>query len=254
MDFSKAFRYFIIFSIGLVFSLSSYAEDKAILMDSWIIDLQPDQHAAFSTALKSHLEDRAKQNEPRDWWVYTPVTGENMNRYIVRSCCHTWSSFDQHKQWRAQHSLDPSWQTLLAQHTSNYSHRISKADFPNSRWPEGLLVPPLMGITEYHIKSGHDSAFQEAKSKMSELAISGEWQRDWLWVETVTGENIETLMVLHQDFSDIAPLEIDIFDVLSKQLKSDEKAGQLFTDFFSHVESESYQIFEARPELFVVPE
>ncbi len=223
-------------------------------MESWVIDIKPSDKTAFELALTTNLTERKQNNEARDWWVYTPMTGEYLNRYVIRSCCHTWSSFDQHRQWSAEHFPQQQWDKLLQQFASHYSHSIGKADFANSRWPEGLLVPALIGITEYHVKPGHDGAFQAAKSKMSQLAIAGEWQRAWLWVETVTGTNIETLMVLHPNFTDMAPLETGIFDVLSQQLDSDEKAVALFDEFFSHVYHEQYQIYQARPDLFTVPD
>lgn len=254
MNINLSNRYLAILLISLCFTAATQAADEAVLMDSWVIDIKPGQNAAFEQALKTNLVKRTQQDEPSDWWVYTPVTGEHLNRYIVRSCCHTWTSFDQQRQWSAQHLPEQQWIDLLQQHASNYSRKISKADFPNSQWPEGLLVPGLMGITKYHIKSGHDSAFQAAKSRMSKLAIAGEWQRNWLWVETVTGENIETLMVLHPNFADMAPLETDIFDVLSKQLGSDDQAAQLFDELFSHISHEQYQIYQARPDLFTAPE
>ena len=240
--------------VCLFFSFFANAEDPPILMDSWIIDIKNDQRIGFETALKSHLYQRSEADEPRDWWVYTPVTGGNMNRYIIRSCCHTWKSFDQQREWQAEHLPDQSWVLLLDQYANNYSHKVSKVDFPNSHWPKGLLVPKLIGITEYQIIPGHDGAFQAAKTNMSQLAIAGEWKRGWLWVETVTGENIETLMVLHSNFSDVAPLKQGVFEVLSQQLGSELQAEQLFDELFSHVSEENYQIYQARPDLFAVPE
>jgi len=236
---------------GLLFNAEPVlAADDAVLVDTWLIHLKPGRKAVFEKELAKHLHQRAAAKEPRNWWVYTPVTGENLHLYLIRSCCHNWASFDHHEQWEIEQNQQHKWLALLSKHSDRHSRRISKVDFSNSRWLGKIAPEPLLALTEYHVKSGQDGAFQAAKARMSKLAIKGGWQRRWLWLETVTGPNIETLLMAHPNYADVAALETDIFDVLSNQLGSEEKAGELFSEFFKYIDHEHYQLYRARPELY----
>ena len=61
-----------------------------------------DQAEAFEAALKAHMAKRVEMGDARSWQVYQAVTGDEMNNYVIRSCCHSWADKDSYQAWVAE--------------------------------------------------------------------------------------------------------------------------------------------------------
>ena len=103
------------------------AEDKPaqVIADGWTMVPKADHGKEFVAAMKEHIAYRIEKGDPRHWDVYVPVTGGNLNRYLVRSCCDTWAEQDSYRKW-TQENLGNHFNETVAPHVEKYMHNFTE--------------------------------------------------------------------------------------------------------------------------------
>lgn len=249
----RARIYFTAIALLLLLPFGLQAADEPNKVDMWTVHVKAGHQPAFETALKTHLAHRAEIGDPRSWQVYSPVTGSDLNTYLLRACCHTWADNDTYQTWSEEKNPIEDWMANVDQHVEGYAHSISTMDFENSNWPEDDAAVNYVGVTDFMIKPGHRGGFEASKAVLSNHLKAGNWPRRWGWGDTVNGPDVAFVASAYADYASMAPPEKGFMAVIAEQMGSPEDAQAALGEFMSHVDSTDYQIYRWHSDLSSPP-
>lgn len=236
----------------LTASASVLAQDPAgNLTESWVMTVKQGQQAAFEAAMKVHVAVRADSGDPRFWNVYVPATGDEMNRYEIRTCCFGWADQDAYANWYVNNpGVMGDWFTNLDQFIENYAHYFSETDMDNSHWVSEGQPVSLVGVTEFFIAPGQAANFAAAKTELSQIAINQGWgaNHNWAWAEQIGGKPVSSLMVPFENYAAMAAQSQNFTDFTSEHMGA-EAAAALFGRFSASTSGSQYTIWSYRPDL-----
>ncbi len=240
-----------IYSILLVLLLfpalcvaDNHEKKPQLIADSWSVTPKADHGNEFEEALKAHLAMRAEKGDPREWHVYVPVTGDDLNRYVIRSCCFQYADQDSYGKW-SQENMGQHWNETVHPHVKSYAHNYSELDAENSNWGDDT-VANYVGVTMFHIKPGKGGKMGEAIADMSTLAKENDWARNWSWFYPVGGSSSVGLATPFENYAQMAPMEENFYQFAKKHLKSEKKADKMFDKFGSAHSGSEYTIWRHR--------
>ncbi|AZG36286.1 MULTISPECIES: hypothetical protein [Shewanella] len=238
---------FIALIVGVML-LPPLAWAKESLSDSWIMTPKDGKSMEFEQAFKKHVARRAELNDPRSWRVYVPVLGDELDRYVIRSCCFGWQGFDEYRQWSEDKDPMTDWQKNVDKLVDKYEHYFSMMDMDNSKWADELTYK-YVGVTHYTVKQGHWRAMEEDKKILSEAAKVQKWPYSWSWESSVGGASVLMLAVPYKSYAEMEPPETGFAKMLAMHLGSEDKAKQTLERWASHFESTHYALYEWREDL-----
>jgi hypothetical protein len=222
-------------------------KEVTVIADSWVMEPKAGHADQFEAALKEHMAMRAEKGDSRQWHTYVPVTGDNLNHYVVRSCCAEWAEQDSYREWSMENSSEHFNETVHP-HVQSYSHNFAELDRKNSHWGEDVKAN-YVGVTHYKVKMGKGRQMSEALKQMSTLAKDNNWPHSWSWSYPVGGSYAVNLVIPFENYADMAPLEESFYAFISKVMKSEEKAQKMFEQFSDSFSSTDYQIYRLRKDL-----
>lgn len=240
--------YSILFALLLIPALC-VAEDKPpqVISDGWTMVPKAGHSDDFEAALKAHMAFRVEKGDTRHWDVYVPVTGDNLNKYIVRTCCKPWAEQDTYRKWTRE-NIGNHFNDTVHPHVDHYSHNFGELDIENSHWGDDVDAS-YVGVTTWEIKSGKGGQASASIGAMSALAKENGWSRNWVWSYPVGGSSRVSLVTPFKNFADMAPMEENFYQFAKKHLKSEKKADAMFKDFNGSFSSSEYSIYRHDKEL-----
>ncbi|MCX7554432.1 hypothetical protein OS175_11110 [Marinicella sp. S1101] len=218
------------------------AEDKPpqVISDAWTMIPKAGHEAKFEEALKAHLKFRHDNGDTRHWDTYRPVTGDSLNRYIVRSCCQPWAEQDSYRKW-SNETLGNHFNENVHPHVEKYMHNFGEVDMDNSNWGEGVEAN-YVGVTYWNIKPGKGGQASDAIKQMSTLAKENDWPRSWSWSYPVGGDHRVMLATPFKNFADMAPMEENFYQFAMSHMK-EKKVKEMFKNFNGSFSGSSYGIY-----------
>jgi len=223
------------------------------LAELWVLEIEPGQGEAFRAGVKAHVAFRQELGDPRPWQAYVPLLGDNLNRFVVRHCCFEWADADTYRQWDEDHpEVGAHYVEHVAPHTASAAHFFETIDWANSHWSDAGGPHSLFAITEFRVTPGNSGAFDEARVKLSQIAIQNGWASDdhaWLWLSSIGGEPTQAIAIPHRDFASLAGRQPTFADFLAERMGSPEKAAEMMQSLMSAVATIDYQIWEHQPDL-----
>ncbi len=242
-------KYYSILLTLLLIPALCVADDKPpqVISDGWTMVPKMDQGEAFEKALKAHLDYRQEKGDPRHWDVYVPVTGDELNRYVVRSCCKPWAEQDSYRKWTQEH-IGNHFNETVHPYVKSYAHNYGVMDTMNSNWGQGVDAS-YVGVTNWTIKPGKASNAKESVTAMSQLAKDHEWPHNFSWSYPVGGESMVMLAVPFENYSAMAPLDENFYQFAKKHLKSKKKTEKMFADFNASFSGSHYTIYRHNKDL-----
>ena len=222
-------------------------KEPTLIADSWTMVPKAGHDSQFEAALKKHMAMRSEKGDSRQWMTYTPVTGNDFNHYVVRSCCATWADQDSYEDWDNTETHQHFMETVHP-HVESYSHNFSELDQKNSNWGEEVKAP-YVGVTHYKVKMGKWRQMSEAMKQMSALAKDNNWPHHWSWSYPVAGSGAVNLVIPFENYAAMAPLDESFYAFVSKVMKSEKKAQKMFDQFSGSFSSAEYQIYQQRKDL-----
>ena len=225
------------------------ADEKqpTVIADSWVMVPKAGHEYQFEAAVKKHMAMRAEKGDSRVWHTYTPVTGQDLNHYVVRSCCTEWADQDSYRDWSRQNTMQ-HFNDTIHPHVESYSHNFSEIDRKNSHWGDDVKAH-YVGVSSYQVKMGKWRQMNAALEKMSKLAKDNNWPHHWSWSYPVGGPGTVNLVIPFENFADMAPLDESFYEFISKKMKSEKKAQKMFEQFSGSFSSADYQIYRHRKDL-----
>lgn len=250
----KAFSFFLgtvittlLFTSPAIHAAESSAD--ANLAEMWVMKVERGKEAAFETAFKKHLEERAKKGDPRAWQTWTAVTGDEFGNYYVRYCCFAWKDLDSYEKWTMDSKIMEHWNKHVDAHVAGYEHHFARIDMTNSHWPETANDYPMVGVSHYLPKMGTYQALEKSKKALSDAAKAMKWPYHWAWDSPINGAPGLSLVIPYKNYADMAPPEKPFSEMLAKHLGSEEKAAAMLKDWMSHFETVHYQVYRWRTDL-----
>jgi hypothetical protein len=236
------------FSPNLVF-----AQDTPPLAEMWILIPKAGHAQELSDAIKEHMDFRSGHGDPWRWDSYTPLLGDDLDRFAVRSCCHNWADVDSYREWNNNNpAVGTHFGEHVAPHVEKYQHYFEEIDWANSHWNNEGGPYKYFAVTEFTVKAGESADFNAAREKMSQIAINQGWadnKRSWLWATTIGGEPLISVIVPHVNFASMASTGEGFTDFLASQLGSAEAAAELMKKFSAATWGSDYQVWVHREEL-----
>jgi hypothetical protein len=219
----------------------------------WIIIPKAGHAQELSDALKEHMDFRSGHGDPWRWDAYTPLLGDDLDRFAVRSCCHNWTDMDHYREWSNTNSaVGAHFGEHVAPHVEKYAHYFEEIDWANSRWNAEAGPYKFFAVTEFTVKAGESANFHAAREKMSQVAINQGWannERSWLWATTIGGNPKVSVIVPHKNFASMAVSDEGFADFLARQLGSADAAAELMKQFSAATWGSDYQVWVHREEL-----
>jgi hypothetical protein len=225
-----------------------HAQDKEMLAEMWQMTPKTGMAQTFEKGLQEHIKHRQKLGDPRTWHVYTPVLGNELDSYLIRSCCYEWKEMDSYQQWIKDKDPMTHWYKNVDDKVAHYGHSMAIMDFANSNWPEDVIAN-YVGVTYYKIKSGHGSDVETDIKVISDVAKANNWPYHWSWSYPVSGEAGLHLAIPFENFAAMAPPEQKFNALMVKHLGGEDKAKAFWQNWASHFETTHYNIYHHRKEL-----
>ena len=221
------------------------------LSEMWIMVPKAGHGKEFVEGLKKHMAYRTEQGDSREWGTYTPLLGDDLNRFAVRYCCFNWADVDTYRAWGRENSqVSDHFEDYVGPHVEKFEHYFESTDWANSHWSDKNDDARFFAVTEFRIKPGHGSDFDAARDKMSQIAINQGWatdERSWIWNRTIGGKPLESIVIPHANFASMAREEKSFSRFLATHM-GEGPAADLMKRFSAAAYSD-FQIWEYREEL-----
>jgi hypothetical protein len=234
----------------LIFPALTFAEDKepTLIADIWTMTPKAGHEADFHAALKAHIKFRQDHDDPRNWQVFSPIVGDHMNTYLIRACCFEWSAQDSYEEWSEKSGVQKHWNETASKYVASYNHNFNEADMENSH-SVSTTVTNFVGVTRYKVKNNAWEKLNKAIASLSSIGKDNNWPHSWSWGYPVSGPTDVILAVPFKNYADMAPLDENFFQFVSKHLKSKKKAQKIFDRFTNSIESSEYSIYKKLDDL-----
>ncbi|MEJ8568172.1 hypothetical protein [Elongatibacter sediminis] len=227
-------------------------ESPANLSEAWYVTVKPGHQAAFETAFKEHARVRNDHGDPRSWDVFTPITGENLYVYGIRTCCFSWPDQDAYDQWnRDNAAVMEHWSSEVDPHVEHYGHYFYETDSANSHWTDNGEPVRLVGVTEFYPAPGHSADFTAARTELSQVAIEQGWTEGghrWAWLNRIGGKPVTILAVAYSNYAAMNPQDPSFYEFLSDHLGAD-RANALMKQLSGSTRGSKYSIWAHRADL-----
>jgi hypothetical protein len=221
------------------------------LTEMWLVTPKAGHQAEFKKGLAAHMAFRSEHGDPRSWQSYTPLLGDNLSQVAIRYCCFEWADQDAYREWSDQaEEISAHFAENVAPHAENWEHYFEASDFKNSHWVEENGPYKFFAVTDFKIKQGHSREFDDARDKMSQIALDQGWatnDRSWLWTTTIGGPPQEGIVIPYKNFAAMDRDEDSFYRFLSKHM-GDEAAAALLQQFSTAAKSSHFQIWEHQEE------
>lgn len=242
-------------ALSLALPASVHADSHEMpkpLSDVWIVVPKNGMEAQFETGLKSHMKIRADGGETREWTVYTPVIGDRIDMYQIRSCCHDYADQDNYASDPSQQAYGDHWNEFVHPYVDHYHHYLERNDWKNSHMPEDAGPFKYYGVTTWTWKENAGQAPEKAREKMSQLALQEGWSEAgnyWLWLSRIGGKPVLMLVSGFENYADMAPDEVPFAAFMAEKMGSEEAVDKLFTEFGAGFSGSSYTVWTEREDL-----
>ncbi|GAA5188617.1 hypothetical protein [Ferrimonas gelatinilytica] len=231
----------------MAFSAVLHAEDT--LADHWMVTPKAGEQKTFEEALKKHLNYRQGKGDPRQWKVYVQVLGENLNTYIIRSCCFKWAEMDQYRQWGQDNRTTDHWNDHVKPLVAHASHNFSRLDMVNSHWPEDDSEYQYFGVSQMKVKAGHAASTRSDLATISDHAKEMKWPYFWSWSWQEAGDNTLSLVTPFPNYAAMESPQTSFFEALKQHLSSESRAQKLIESWSSHFSDSRYDLYRLRTDL-----
>ncbi|WP_371189076.1 hypothetical protein [Thalassotalea maritima] len=200
---------------------------------------------AFEKALIDHMQFRAKQNEQNNWQVYTQVIGEDLNMYMLRSCCTNWDKIEEHNAWAVMSNTAQHWRDNVSQYVVDSARYFSRIDRDNSHW-DSSKVYKYFGVESLTVAPGKGFAARAGIKAISAAAKQMQWPDSWAWHTRIGGEAQIQLVFGYDSYADMMPPEKNFYQRLSEHLTSEQAAQAMISEYKSAFLSSNYAIYVYR--------
>ncbi len=221
------------------------------LSDVWVMVVKPGMDDEFNAAVATHLKFRKDAGESRAWNAYRVAAGHNMKPVAFRSCCFNWADLDTHAAETEELGLREHFAANVAQYVDHLHHYLERADIENSHWPDEGTNGPYYSVTTWKVKEGAGPEVREARARISQLALDGDWadgEINWLWFSREIGDAEISLVSSYENYAAMEPPEPSFYEFIVEEI-GQEEADAVFADFSSGFADSDHTIWVHDPDI-----
>ena len=210
------------FFVSMSHAVAQDEEENDRLARVVVITAEDGHEKALEEAITAYHHSMGDKEGAWRYQWYSILTGPNTGKYIARSGGHDWADFD------AEHDWDEEAAAKFAKdvqpHIAEATIMIAQTDDEVGIWPENLEGYDYFSITNWHVKQGKNTAFNDGLKKINEALKGGGWPNYYAFTYPVSGGkgNQVTLVSPRKNFADMAPKEPKFIDIMSKAMGEDE--------------------------------
>lgn len=223
-------------------------KDKEWLAESWVMTAKADAMPQLEKALMEHVKHRQDKEDPRNWKIYSPVFGDDLNRLLVRAGGITWADMDSYKDWVQSTDVMAHWEAGAGKHVAHYAHHLAYMDSANSHWGPDVKYN-YVWVTTHTIKPGHGSAVSADIKVLADAAKAEQWPYHWGIGYSVSGENTVMIAIPYESWSAMAKPETSFMDMLAKHMQDKDKAKETMKRWASHFTHTHENVWALRSDL-----
>ena len=205
----------------------------------------------YEAGRKKHMGWHKAQGDPWTWNVYEILTGPDTGGYVIVSPNHQWADIDT---WTAKYNEADQADAAASMAGTQASSQLSYWTQLNaiSRLPAADAAPtPLVSLTVYSVKPGHDSALTAAIVKLNTALVAAKYPLHSLWFRLSSGGATPAYAVVTPR-ANMASFGDAVMPAIEKQLG---KAGSdaLVKEFFDNVTGVTTELLQRRVDLSYAP-
>jgi hypothetical protein len=133
-------------------------------------------------------------------------------------------------------------------HVGHIEHYLGEFDPAHSHWLENDAYR-YYGVTSVTIRPGTHGQMLQALDRIHGALVAQKWPRSWAIEMTIGGDGGMVIVQPYTDYAGMAEPEPGFFAVLAQALGSPEAAGTALSQLGQTFESESYTVYQFRPDL-----
>lgn len=205
----------------------------------------------YEAGRKKHMAWHKAQGDPWTWTTYDVTTGPDTGSYVIASPGHQWADFDT---WTAKYGAADSADAaasvggMTTGSQMAYWTQLSAV----SRLPPADSTPtPLLSLTTYTVKFGHDAAFVATLSKVSAALSAAKFPLHSIWYRLSNGGSVPAYAVVTPR-ANMASMSASVLEALEKQLGK-AATDALAKEFFDHVTGVQTELLQRRADLSYAP-
>jgi hypothetical protein len=201
----------------------------------------------YEAGRKKHMAWHKAQGDPWTWSTYEVTTGPDTGSYLISSINHQWADFDKFGDGDTADANVSMAGTQAGSQMAYWTQLSSLSRLP----PAGAPPAPLLSLTVYGVKPGHDAALTAAIGKLNAALNAGKFPLHSIWYRLTNGGSTPSYAVVTPR-ANMASFDIAILAALEKQLG---KAGTdaLVKEFFDNVNTVSTELLQRRADLSYAP-
>ena len=182
-----------------------------------------------------------KEGAMRYQW-YSIETGPDTGKYIARSGGHNWADFDATHDWDKK--AGEKFASDVNPHVADVDIFITRSDRELGMWPESMEGYQYFMVSNWNIKPGKGSVFNDGIKKIDAALKAGGWPNYYSFTYNVTGGkgNTVTLVSPRKNYADMAEKEPGFMDIMNKAMGEEEAAAFVATWAESYWVGEKYML------------
>ena len=208
--------------------------------------------AQYEAARKKHMAWHKAQKDPWSWNVYEVTSGPDTGAYLVTSGNHSWADIDT---WTGKLGAGDTADSAASVGPASASAEVSYWAQLNSisRLPPADQRAPMLTLTVYYVKPGHDAAFTAAVGKVQKMLETAKFPLHGIWYRLASGGEMPAYAVVtpRANYAAMAPTP-SLMGVVTQQV-GEAEAQKLFGEFFSHVTRYTSELLQRRDDLGYLP-
>ena len=205
----------------------------------------------YEAGRKKHMAWHKAQSDPWTWNVYEITTGPDTGGYIIVSPNHQWADIDT---WAAKYNDADQADAAASMAGTQASSVLSYWTQLNaiSRLPPADSSPtPLVSLTVYSVKPGHDAALTAAIVKLNTALTAAKYPLHSIWYRLSSGGATPAYAVVTPR-ANMASFGDAVLPAIEKQLGKPGSEA-LVKEFFDNVTGVTTELMQRRADLSYAP-
>lgn len=215
---------------------------------TWIVWTRPGQAAEFEAAIKTHAVWRKQAGDPMRWRIYSPVAGDDLDHYVIRSGGHQWADFDVEEAWAIKAEAGKTYQQHAGAHTARAAHHFGEETPEHSHWIENENYR-FFGVNRLRFEPGAAAGFYADLKTVVAAAKAAKWPRSWVVIDVIGGSDDIDVVWPYTSYADMQRTQPGFDEILAGHMGSKEEAQALLQRLNAAFAHSDYTIYRYRPDL-----
>jgi hypothetical protein len=214
---------------------------------------RPGMEQQYEAGRKKHMAWHKSQNDPWTWNVFEIITGPDTGSYLITTVGHQWADLDT---WLAKYGAADTADSAAAMGSASAGAQVSYWTQLNtiSRLPPADQRSPLLTLTVYRVKPGHDTSLLAAIGKLNKALEGAKYPIHSIWYRLASGGDVPSYAVVapRANMAALGPVP-SLMQAVEAQLGK-PATDALVKEFFDNVTGATSELLQRRDDLGYMPD